>query len=77
MALCVRTRVVIVRHQVGWEDNVASRDEEDLVAIAAFGDVEAPGAFSEGRARGSDLQTKHGSERATDVGGRGGIQRRV
>jgi hypothetical protein len=65
----VRTGVVIVRDLVGWEDDVASRDEEHLVAIAAFRDVEASGALCERRARGNNLQTERGGKRATDVNG--------
>jgi hypothetical protein len=65
----VRTGVVIVRDLVGWEDDVASRDEEHLVAIAAFRDVEATGALNKGRAGGRNLQTENGSERATNVDG--------
>ena len=69
----VRTGVVLVRDLVGWEDDVASRDEEHLVAIAAFRDVEASGALCEGRARGSNLQTERRGERATNVDGGVGV----
>ena len=64
----------MIRHLVGWEDDVASRDEEHLVAVAAFREVEASCALCEGRAAGSNLQTERGGERATNVDGGVGVE---
>jgi hypothetical protein len=64
-----RAVVELVRPCIRWEDDVAGGENVDLLAVAAFGDIESSGALGVRRGSGSDRQTECGGERTAKAGG--------
>jgi hypothetical protein len=61
--------VVDVRPLVWWEEDMAGRGEQDLLAVVAFGEVETPGTLSMRCGLGSDGDPKCKSKRIANVDG--------
>src|SRR5258708_14056939 len=54
---------------VWWEEDTASCDEQDLLAVTAFGKVETPGTLSVRCGLGSDEEPERRSKRTANVDG--------
>ena len=59
--------VHVVVDDVRGKNDVTGGDEEDSLAITAFGHIEAPSPFSPRCGLGTDAETESGGKRPTDL----------